>query len=234
MSMTGADPAGGAARYAVYFAPARGSAWWQFGANWLGRDDAQPGSDAVARGGPQQSTAEPARYGFHATLKAPFRLAANTSVDGLCERLQALAATLPTLALGVLEPRCLPGFVALVPTENNPALVDLAARCVVELDHLRAPLTQAEIQRRRPERLGARGQELLRQFGYPHVLERFRFHMTLALCDDDDAPAVVERARAAVAPLNRDQPLCLDRLCLFEEPRPEAPLRRLRDFTLGG
>ncbi len=231
--MTAADLVAPAPRYAVYFAPARASAWWQFGAGWLGRDDAEARSDPLARGGPQPMTAEPARYGFHATLKAPFRLAASTAIEGLCERMQGLAGTLPVLALGPLAPRRLPGFVALVPTDSGPALADLAARCVVELDDLRAPLTDVEIQRRRPDLLDARGRELLLRFGYPHVLERFRFHMTLASCNDDEASAVIEQAREAVVALNRDQPLRLDRLCLFEEPRPGAALQRIRDFPLG-
>lgn len=231
--MTAADLVAPAPRYAVYFAPTRASAWWKFGAAWLGRDDAEARPDPVARGGPQHLTAEPARYGFHATLKAPFRLAEGTTVEVLCERMQGLADTLPVLALGALAPRRLPGFVALVPIDSGPALAELAARCVVELDDLRAPLTNAEIQRRRPDLLDVRGRELLLRFGYPHVLERFQFHMSLARCSDAEAPAVIEWAREAVAALNRDQPLALDRLCLFEEPRPGAPLQRIRDFPLG-
>jgi hypothetical protein len=50
-----------------------------------------PGTDAQ---GWRELTAEPRRYGFHATLKAPFRLAAGLSADELFQAVAALADTL--------------------------------------------------------------------------------------------------------------------------------------------
>ena len=67
-------------RYAIYFAPRPRRALARFGAAWLGWD-AEAGAD---RDGPElaglprpraEIVATPRRYGFHATLKAPFRLA---------------------------------------------------------------------------------------------------------------------------------------------------------------
>ena len=54
------------------------------------------------------------------------------------------------------------------------------------LDPFRAPLTPSERARRRPEDLDPRRRALLDRWGYPHVFEAFRFHMTLTgrLADD--------------------------------------------------
>lgn len=226
-------------RYAVYFAPARTSPWWRFGAHWLGRDDAGglPPTTLATLAAPGWSaarwsalTAEPRRYGFHATLKAPMRLAAPR--HALLERLDHLASSLRPLALP-LAPTALDGFVALVPSQDDAALQALAARCVQELDDLRAPLTPAERARRRPERLDARGLALLDQYGYPLVLERFRFHMTLTgPCDPATAQNVIAHAAPLVQRLQQEEPLVLDRLCVFHESAPGADFVRVHDVEL--
>ncbi len=218
-------------RRAIYFAPAAGSPWWRFGAGWFGNNAA--GRGRIAAQDWQRMTDAPRRYGFHATLKAPFRLAAHASVAVLHDRLVRLADTLKAVPLGALHPKHLPGYVALTPDVQTPALNDLAACCVADLDDLRAPLLPHEMARRGADRLDDRARELLLRHGYPHVMERFRFHMTLAMCSDDAAPAVIDLARQDVNALNLDHPLVLDRLCLFEEPEPGAPLQRVRDFVLG-
>lgn len=226
-------------RYAIYHAPDPESAWWKFGAAWLGRDErtgralprampAQLARDEFAR-----MTDEPRRYGFHGTLKAPFRLADGVSECQLLSRVAQLAEGLKPIPLGTLLPLWMDGFLALVPASPNPALNALARACVVELDDLRAPLTDEERARRAPERLDARGRELLEQFGYPLVLERFRFHMTLTgRIDAERAGQVVAQIAHSVARLNRDEAPVLDRLCVFVEPGPGAAFMRLRDTEL--
>jgi hypothetical protein len=227
-------------RWAVYYAPAAGSPWWRFGSAWLGRDEiadrplAQTPPPAGIDGARWTAMTEaPRRYGFHATLKAPFRLADGVSEADLRAALAATAARLRCVPLGALVPRVFDGWVALTAPQADEPLVELAAACVIELDTLRAPLSTDELARRRPHSLDARGRELLMTYGYPQVLERFRFHLTLAAVDD---PALAERIRAAadaaVASLGREHPAVLDRLCLFVEPAPGAPLRRVHDIAL--
>src|SRR5581483_8200917 len=76
-------------RYAVYYAPAPGSRWWNFGCRWLGRDPISGNSLASLRlngftpAAIATLTALPRRYGFHATLKAPFALAPDATVADL-------------------------------------------------------------------------------------------------------------------------------------------------------
>ncbi len=227
------------ARYAIYFSPAKHSAWWTFGAHWLGRDEhdntALPQPE-VAGIGPQELqalTAEPRRYGFHATLKAPFHLSAGHQESDLVARLRRLAQTLRPVALGPMQLATLGNFAALVPAAAPADLQGLAAACVTGLDDLRAPPSEADLARRRNAGLDAREAELLALHGYPYVLERFRFHMTLTgPVDASTAQRVGQALAGQPARLNAQAPLSLDRLCLFVEQGPDMPFRRLIDLRL--
>jgi len=231
--------AASAARYAVYFAPSIDSPWWRFGAGWLGWDERrsvvlrQPVLKELSQERLHALTAEPRRYGFHATLKAPFRLQPTTDEDLLRGRIQALARELRRVPLGPMEPRSMDNFVALVPAQRQPEIDALAMHCVTELDDLRAPLTAVELERRKPHLLDARARAFLQCFGYPWVLDLFRFHMTLSgPVDPATAKCLVMHAREAVAALNASHPLAVDRLCVFREDHPGAPFLRIMDQEL--
>lgn len=223
-------------RYAIYFSPARYSPWWHFGAQWLGRDECedipleQPLLTQIGMTELNTITAEPRRYGFHATLKAPFQLCDGVSVDELTRRLQSLAATLRPVCLGTLQAATLGDFVALVPLTMTEKLAALAKACVVELDDLRAPLSAEELARRRIGQLNAREQELLFEYGYPYVLDCFRLHFTLSgRVPCATAQSVMHAVAQPIARLNSAAPLLLDRLCLFVEPAPGQAFKRLTD-----
>ena len=227
------------ARYAVYFSPARHSPWWTFGAHWLGRDECQdaalkqPVSSQVELAELSSITAEPRRYGFHATLKAPFHLTGGHTIDDLVLRMDALAKTLKPVALGPLHSILLGNFVALVPVKRIDPTASLAASCVLGLDDLRAALSEADLARRLAAPLNTREQELLRQYGYPYVLERFRLHFTLsAPLSPDLARCVIQEVAPPVESLNANSPLLLDRLCLFVEAAPGHAFRRIADADL--
>jgi len=131
-------------------------------------------------------------YGFHGTLKAPFRLAGGVDEDALLDRVQRLAGTLPALTMPALRVDRLNGFLALRPVGDSTAIDALAEQFVTGLDALRAPIEAAERARRHSSGLSARQQELLERWGYPYVLEEFRFHMTVSARLDS---AQVERLR---------------------------------------
>jgi hypothetical protein len=228
-------------RYAVYFSPAIASPWWAFGAGWLGRDECSnlPLAQAEVEGITPQAlyaaTAEPRRYGFHATLKAPFHLQKYCAEDDLIVKLTTLAKNLQPLELGTISAVKMGHFVALVPESMSVKLLALAEKCVTELDDLRAPLTELEIARRQVDLADERGQFLLKKFGYPHVLERYVLHFTLS---GRVTPLVAETFINAVtnpiSQLNQFSPLVLDRLCLFIEDSPGVPFRRIADMVLTG
>lgn len=206
-------------RYAIYYAPEAG-AFADAAAAWLGWD-VQAGQ-AVAQ--PQLDlpqpladiTAEPRKYGFHGTIKPPFRLAEGVTPDLLQATCASLAASLRPVTLPGLQMVNLEGFLALVPQGDTAALQALAAEVVRVLDPYRAPLTAAEIARRRPDRLTPRQRDLLAVYGYPYVMEEFRFHLTLSGPLGDDEAIVTEAAARHFAGMV-PQPFRLADLCLFGE-----------------
>ena len=172
-----ADPLDEPVRYALYFTPNAGSLLADFGTAVL--EGTLPG---LERGEVEELaalTAGPRIYGFHATLKAPMRLAPSATEADLLQACSELAEHREPLRAGPLEVARLGAFLALVPVAPPPALDLLAAECVAALDAFRAPLSEAERLKRRPERLDPRRRALLERWGYPDVFEAFRFHMTL-------------------------------------------------------
>jgi len=172
-------------RYAIYYAPARGNELNRFGAALLGYDafggDDLPFPEEVLRAAPdwRHLTADPRKYGFHATLKAPFALAPDKTEAELFAACAGFAAT--PRVIPVIKPvvGSISGFIAVIPAEPPPQLIRLAAECVTVFDPFRAPLTDADRARRNPSRLTPAQREHLDRWGYPYVMEDFRFHMTL-------------------------------------------------------
>ena len=203
-------------RFAIYYAP-RDGAFADAAARWLGWDLAR--GCAVAQPdvpGLAELTAEPRKYGFHGTIKPPFRLADGTSPDDLAAAIADLAQRLRPVQVPGLEMILLEGFLAFVPG-HDPALTTLAAAVVEGLEGFRAPLTPAEIARRRPDILTPRQRDLLAVYGYPYVKEEFQFHLTLSgRLGTADAPALQKVALAHFAGLI-PQPFRLEDLCLCGE-----------------
>src|ERR1700712_2206872 len=86
-------------RYAIYYAPAPASDLDRFGAELLGYDafagQDLPFPDSVMDAAPdwRELTSDPRKYGFHATLKAPFSLAQGKTEAELFAACAAFAAT---------------------------------------------------------------------------------------------------------------------------------------------
>lgn len=171
-------------RYAIYFMPPELSPLWQFGSAVLGFDAASfmdvgyPDHPLFQDPATLGWTAAPRQYGFHATLKAPFRLASGMSAEHLEAHAREFAATRQAFDIE-LKVATFRDFLALVPVEPSSELDQLADDCVRAFDAFRAPLTPEDRERRHPERLTARELEHLDRWGYPFVFEDFRFHMTL-------------------------------------------------------
>lgn len=203
-------------RFAIYYAPRTG-AFAEAAACWLGWDLAQ--GRAVAQPGIKRLadlTADPRKYGFHGTLKPPFRLVADVTPADLADGVARLARTLRTVQTPGLQMVLYEGFLALIPGPD-PALSDLAAEVVRVLDPFRAPLTAAEVARREPERLSQRQCDLLAVYGYPYVMEEFQFHLTLSSrLDAGDAPRLQMAAEAHFAGLI-PLPFEVQDLCLCGE-----------------
>jgi len=189
-------------RYAVYFTPEPGPLC-DFMAEWLGWDPAArracdhpalPGLPAPV----SEITATPRRYGFHGTLKPPFRLASGSSASRLFADFEALAATLAPAEGDGLRIARLGGFLALVPAGDMGAVARIAAETVAALDRHRAPASPKETERRRATGLTPRQEAHLATWGYPYVMDEFRFHLTLT---GRLAPQPMEAVEATLRPL---------------------------------
>ena len=172
-------------RYAIYFTSARGDVLDRFGAEllgydaWTGGDLPFPSDVTGAEPDWRELTEDPRKYGFHCTLKAPIALAEGKTEAGLLAACAAFAETprrIPVIAPVV---DAISSFIAVIPKERSSELEQLAADCVIAFDDFRAPLTAEDRARRNPERLTERQCDYLDRWGYPYVMEEFRFHMTL-------------------------------------------------------
>jgi len=140
-------------------------------------------------------TVDARRYGFHLTLKAPFTLGEGIAPTALASAMTRFAESRPPVPLRALRVQALGAFRALVPTGPTAEIDALAADAVRTFEPFRAPLTRAEVARRRPERLTERQRALLNEYGYPYVLDEFRAHLTLT----DAMTGVEDAADAALA-----------------------------------
>ena len=152
-----------------------------FGAAWLGWDVAK-GRDTPQPDVPglHDITMTPRKYGFHGTLKPPFRLAEGRTLDGLDATARSVAAKCTPAECDGLALRTLGHFLALTPVGDRTSLQVIAEACVRDLDAFRATPTPAELARRRQTGLTERQEILLTNWGYPYVLEEFQFHLTLS------------------------------------------------------
>lgn len=228
-------------RYALYYAPRAEEALAIAAGQWLGwvpdggRMRALPASSGLDPQRLLEITAEPRRYGFHGTLKPPMALNDEVSEADLLAAVGRFANTqrgfsVPGLALAELS-----DFLALVPSAPSADLQNLADHCVVEFDEFRRPAGEEELARRRRAGLSPRQDELLLRWGYPYVLEEWRFHLTLTGRIRDEAE------RAAVATVLRqrfngllDRPLQVRDLCVFRQSAPDRGFTVLARFRLGG
>lgn len=206
-------------RYAIYYAPDPGPLA-DFGASWLGWDIATgaPVDHPVVEGLDVASlTDTPRKYGLHGTMKPPFRLAEGRTADDLAQAVQTFCAGQAVVTLDGLALTALGRFLALTVTGDATPLSDLAGATVQVLDPYRAPLNEAELAKRRKSRLSDRQEALLAQWGYPYVMEEFRFHLTLTgKLPKAEVDTIRNRLDALVAPV-LPQPFVIRDLCLMGE-----------------
>jgi len=221
-------------RCAIYYTPGRHHPLTETARQWLGRDAFLPSNRKAAGPAENKFATEPRRYGFHATLKAPFRLADGQSVEALEQALHDFADSVIPCPIGRLRLSVIDGFFALVPAGPTAFLRGFASRIVREFDRFRAPMNQAELQRRMRKPLDDTETSHLISWGYPYVHDRFKFHLTLTDClPEDIRPMVKERLKSRFeADLGED--LKLEALSLFVQDRPDADFYVRSQFFLRG
>jgi len=226
---------GPGARVAVYYAPQPDDPLFAKAATWLGRD---PESGAPV---PQPDlpdiagvTEEPRLYGFHATLKPPFRLAEGRQWFDVLEAASKLADRTAPFALPAFAVFDVFGFLALREVVHCPPLQALADACVAHLDPLRAPASDADLARRRRARLTPQQDAMLVRWGYPYVFETWFFHMTLTRRLNAEEKALYQPAAERLFAAAVASPRRVSDICLFVQPAAGAPFVIAERLTLRG
>ncbi|WP_071673521.1 DUF1045 domain-containing protein [Nioella nitratireducens] len=222
-------------RYGIYAVPH--GAFYAKGAAWLGWDSVagckldHPEVEGLPRP-VAEMTGTPRKYGFHGTVKPPFRLADGMTEGALRDAATALFSRLAPVEIPALTVRRLGGFVAVVPVVPSDTLTHLAAETVKGLDAFRSAPSEAELERRRASDLSARQEANLAQWGYPYVMEEFRFHLTLTGRLGDNAETMAEHLRKEFTPV-LPQPYRIADLALMGEDA-QGRFHALHRYTLSG
>jgi Protein of unknown function (DUF1045) len=230
-------------RYALYLAPPPESDLWRFACDVIGRDARRGASlngfapEGYSTDSWRSMTSDPRRYGFHATLKAPFPLRLDVDVAELLDRVADFASKFSPFDAGELKVGIVAAgdgraFVALTPEGALKELRSFEASVVRRLDRLRDPFAKAARERPGSGRLTPRQAYYFEAWGYPYVLDEFHPHFTLtnAIADADRVARLLEWEFKLRVP---SRTLRVDALTLFGESEPGGEFKILRRFPLG-
>jgi putative phosphonate metabolism protein len=226
-------------RYAIYFAPRLGEALRLVGNAWLGRDAEsgallpQPAIVGISTELLHAVTAAPRHYGLHATLKPPFRLAPRLEESELRDALASFAARRPAIQIDRMSISTIGTFLALVPASSTTAVSEIAAQCVRHFDRFRAAPLAEETAQRLAAGLTPRQQVLVAEWGYPYVLDEYRFHITLTERIADNALRQKMSDAIAVKFFGvLQEPVRIADLCLFAQTDRREPFRIIDRYPL--
>ncbi|WP_180898511.1 DUF1045 domain-containing protein [Martelella soudanensis] len=218
-----------AERYAICFTPSPHDGLAIVGANWVGRNAFSGAAvePPMIVGLPLAEiayhTALPRRYGFQGMLKSPFHLAEGMSEQMLLKAMMRFAMRFHPFTLPPLRVVHRGNMLALAPMTAVPALDTLAASIVTEFDSFRAPLSEAEIERRASGGLTPVQFSNLHRWGEPDVLTAFSFHMPLTgPLAAAEMPRMERSLEAFFGPILLE-PVEVDHIALFIEEEPGAP-----------
>ncbi len=172
-------------RYAIYYAPELGSPLDKFGQAWLGRDTRtgnrirQPEVVGVYSRELQNIVSPATLYGFHGTLKPPFFLSVPELKETLVRELKTFAAEESPFLLPRLVLAHMGRFLVLQPERTDGQINQLSERCVRRFDSFRRPPSAEELNGRCFLGLNSSQEKNLIEWGYPYVMDQFKFHLTL-------------------------------------------------------
>lgn len=227
-------------RFALYFTPASSSLLYQIASNWL-QYDAYKGNSLESSisknkplndGGYENYIQNASKYGFHATLKPPFRLKENHTQEQLIQEVSNFCKNNQAIACGKLQLTTLGSFIALVLEKPCPQLNKLAQQYVETFEPFRAELNKQELKKRNPEELTKRQQVLFKQWGYPYVDDEYRFHLTLTdSMSTEQLPVVKKHLQELLSPA-LDSGLRVDTVHLFYQENSKSRFKIIRSFPL--
>lgn len=117
----------------------------------------------------------------------------------------------------------LSSFVALLEVCPIAELAALHAAVLTAFDTFRAPLSEADMARRRLAPLTDRQLQYLDRWGYPYVLDEFRVHLTLTGPLDPADRAKVAKVLETYLTEELREPVPVNALAVFEQTGPARP-----------
>jgi hypothetical protein len=226
-------------RYAIYYVPEEDSSVFETGNRWLGRDVR---TNAILKPDLPEDinydewtkfTASPRRYGFHATLKPPFKLALEKTPQELRARLKEFTSHQKSFFISGFSVGRISSFLALLINPIGKDFPELAGKCVADFDDFRLPPTIGEIEARRHDGLTLQEQRNLEHWGYPYVLDTWKFHMTLTSSLQPVTGYTFQQHVTARFANHCNKRLSIESICLFEEIEAGFPFRLTERFPLG-
>lgn len=207
-------------RVAIYWVPDAGSELERFGQTLFAQpplNEAHPLFPGLDASTVAEAVKQPARYGLHATIKAPFRLKAGLSVENLQAELEAFTRRRKCRTSGSLRLTSGNRYITLIPTPPRFELEWLEAECVTHFDRFRAPLDEEDRARRSLDPGMVRERQYLEELGYPYVLSAFRFHITLmGPLSEPGFSRMLEALKPVVSAF--EKPLVIRELALVGDP----------------
>ena len=224
-------------RYAIYYTPPAKDYLTRFAATWFGWD-AYLG---VTVAHPvfcnltcdiKEITSTPSKYGLHGTLKPPFSLAPNRSVDELCSSIFKIAKSVKKFEIPSIDLTILGGFIAIVPTVKSNTMHSLAKKCVKDLDGFRVTESIENLKKRRAVGLTSSEENNLLKWGYPYVLDDFRFHLTLTSKLLPDVSSNVFSVLSSELQTVLTAPLLIGKISLVGEHNMHGKFEVIEEFSL--
>jgi len=223
-------------RYAIYYAPEPGSPLDAFGKNWF---DPKAGGKTVPGGKVRaeriaELSESSRRYGFHGTLKPPFALNPATNLDSLVNAARVFARSLSPIEIPPLELAIIGKFIALTPLTQSAALEKLAAACVRAFEAFRLPLTDVQVENYKLNKLTVHQEQMLEHWGYPYVMEEFRFHISVTDRIDDahEREDVMTALQTLAAPV-LGKPIVVRDLTVFAQNAVNEPMIAIERIPFG-
>ena len=217
-------------RYAIYYIP--DLHLFQIGSDWLGWNSIS-GQETTLSFDHRRITDRPRKYGFHGTVKPPFSLASHSTQGELQDAFHAFCASISPATGGALKISRLGRFLAMTQDVQSNEVTKLAASTVSYFDKFRAPLSDTDIEKRRRNRLTPQQDALMLRWGYPYVMQEFKFHMTLTGPLAHDKIDEIERRANSMFHDFLDQPLNINSLALLGEEEDSGRFHVIERLSLG-
>jgi len=223
-------------RYAIYYAPEPGSPLDSFGRNWFNPSNSgnYVGSTKLTAKRVAELSESSRRYGFHGTLKPPFGLNPSTTLESLLNAARVFARTVAPIEIPPLELAIIGKFIALTPMTQSAALEKLAAACVRAFEAFRVPLSDEQMENYKLNRLTVHQEQMLEHWGYPYVMEEFRFHISVTdrIDDSKERYDVVEALESLAAPV-LGKATMIRELTVFGQDNIDAPMVAIERIPFG-